>query len=90
MKEEAEAFAEEDEIRKQRIELKNKADKVIDLAEDLLEEHSEELSEGKKSVLKEEIQGVTEDVNNEDLALNEVEESIDFLREKVEETKAEL
>lgn len=83
MKEKAAMAAEEDEKRRQKIELKNHAEGKLNMAENLLDDP--EIPEGQKTILENEVEAVREDLDNADLTPDELEASIDKLQDKIDE-----
>jgi molecular chaperone DnaK len=85
MKQEAEAHAEEDQKRRERIEARNDAEASIQRAETLLEENEDEIDEGLQGDIEaavEDLEGVVED---EDASVEEIREATEDLSDVLQE-----
>jgi molecular chaperone DnaK len=85
MKEEAEAHAEEDKKRRERIEARNEAESAVRRAETLLEENEENVDDDLREDIESQIEAVEETLEDEDATKDDYEEVTEELTESLQE-----
>ncbi len=85
MKADAEAHAEEDEKRRERVEARNNAESTIQQAETLLEENDEEVSDDLRSDIESAIEQVEETLEDEDASTEALKDDTEALTEALQE-----
>lgn len=85
MKDDAEAHAEEDEKRRERIEARNTAESTIQQAETLLEENEDDVSDDLRDDIEDAVESLEETLEDEDATTEELTDATEQLTEELQE-----